>query len=220
MIHRGRLLAGVCLAGATAWWSLPGAVLALLAAWCLAGRTDRDLALALVRGDGLTDADPAWSEAQRHWHGLHRHLRHLQGSARLDPSTGTWRRWYGEHRLEDLPGVALVLLDLDGFKTINDRDGHAAGDAVLARVGAGLNHGMRSGDLVCRWGGNAFLLILPRTDAAGALAVARRVRDVVASATPITATVATAVRGQAEPTAALLHRIASELDRMRAGRGA
>jgi len=54
----------------------------------------------------------------------------------------------------------LVLLDLDGFKAINDRLGHQGGDAVLRQVGEALRHGMRSGDIAARVGGDEFALLL------------------------------------------------------------
>lgn len=70
---------------------------------------------------------------------------------------------------------ALLLVDLDGFKSVNDTDGHLAGDAVLTGVAAVLSEHVRAGDLACRLGGDEFAVLLPRTSAAQALKVARRV---------------------------------------------
>jgi diguanylate cyclase (GGDEF)-like protein len=76
--------------------------------------------------------------------------------------------------------VALVLADLDDFKAVNDRHGHQAGDVVLRAVADVLAEGVREVDLAARWGGEEFLLLLPETDADGAVAVGERVRGALA----------------------------------------
>ena len=74
--------------------------------------------------------------------------------------------------------VALLMADLDGFKQINDRLGHGAGDDVLVRVAATLRRVVPSGGLVCRLGGDEFAILLhPAPSRAAALAVADRVID-------------------------------------------
>jgi diguanylate cyclase (GGDEF)-like protein len=70
--------------------------------------------------------------------------------------------------------LSLVLLDLDGFKSVNDADGHPAGDEVLRRVG-GVLRGVRRTDDCFRTGGDEFALLLPDTPVAGARIVATRV---------------------------------------------
>jgi diguanylate cyclase (GGDEF)-like protein len=77
--------------------------------------------------------------------------------------------------------VALVLLDLDDFKLVNDRHGHPQGDALLTRVAALLRAG-RYGDRAYRLGGDEFALILPHTDNDGARAVAHRLQRELAKA--------------------------------------
>jgi len=80
--------------------------------------------------------------------------------------------------------LTVALIDLDRFKTINDRGGHAAGDHVLkefARIGREC---IRSGDILGRWGGEEFLLLLPDTTLDTALATVDRVRR-LASAIPL-----------------------------------
>jgi two-component system cell cycle response regulator len=82
--------------------------------------------------------------------------------------------------------ICLLLLDLDHFKHINDTYGHPAGDLVLRAFADRISLGLRAGDIAGRWGGEEFLVILPRTDLAGALEVAERIRSATAAA-PVTA---------------------------------
>jgi len=73
--------------------------------------------------------------------------------------------------------VVLLLLDLDGFKTINDQLGHAAGDKVLQAVAERLSASIRAADTVCRYGGDEFVIMLPEVDQPSlADAVAAKVR--------------------------------------------
>ena len=78
-------------------------------------------------------------------------------------------------RLRPQP-FALILFDLDHFKTYNDQHGHQAGDAALARIGDILRRATRGTDVAFRYGGEEFLLLIPDTDLTGAIAVAERVR--------------------------------------------
>jgi diguanylate cyclase (GGDEF)-like protein len=87
-----------------------------------------------------------------------------------------------ERRLAHRQGtsLSLVLLDVDNFKHINDRHGHSGGDAVLQAMGRVLRESSRSTDIVGRWGGEEFVLLLPGAAGAGALHVTERVRETVA----------------------------------------
>jgi diguanylate cyclase (GGDEF)-like protein len=75
---------------------------------------------------------------------------------------------------------ALILLDLDGFKLINERYGHLEGDRLLAEVGAALSDEVRGEDSVFRQGGDEFAVIVEETDAEESAEVAARIRDRVA----------------------------------------
>lgn len=75
--------------------------------------------------------------------------------------------------------LAVVLLDLDRFKEINDNFGHAAGDVMLRAVSRLLTSLARQGDTVARWGGEEFVVVLPETDLAGAQRFAERLRRTI-----------------------------------------
>lgn len=109
----------------------------------------------------------------------------LQSSLRLaltDPLTGLYNRRYalptlaGMAERASLTGLpfAVMVVDLDRFKTVNDRFGHAAGDCVLVEVAARLSAHLREGDLLARIGGEEFLIGLPDTGLAEAEEIAAR----------------------------------------------
>jgi diguanylate cyclase (GGDEF)-like protein len=91
-------------------------------------------------------------------------LESAEQRACLDGLTGLLNRGEGEIRLnrmvESGRTASAILVDLNAFKTINDSWGHSAGDQVLKACGAILSDSTRSGDLVCRWGGDEFLVII------------------------------------------------------------
>jgi two-component system, cell cycle response regulator len=116
--------------------------------------------------------------------------RRLARQALTDDLTELANRRHGAHQLEREVALcvrhgrvlALVRVDVDHFKAINDTHGHQAGDQVLADVARRLAGAVRGGDELARWGGDEFVAILPGTDKPGALRAAERLRAAVAAA--------------------------------------
>ncbi|HOL38419.1 MAG TPA: GGDEF domain-containing protein [Rubrivivax sp.] len=117
--------------------------------------------------------------------------RELRRQACTDELTGVanrrrfMERLQAEHeRLLRHPHLqcALLALDIDHFKQVNDTHGHAAGDAVLVEVARAMRLATRQQDLVARWGGEEFMILLPDTGRAEATALAQRLRRQVQSA--------------------------------------
>ncbi len=77
--------------------------------------------------------------------------------------------------------LSCMMIDADGFKEINDTYGHDAGDVVLKRLAKELKHSVRSDDIVCRLGGDEFIIICPSTDLEGALYLGEQTRKKIAS---------------------------------------
>jgi diguanylate cyclase (GGDEF)-like protein len=82
-------------------------------------------------------------------------------------------------RRSKLP-LSLLMVDLDNFKSINDRHGHLCGDAVLAAIGSIMKTELRGSDVKCRYGGDEFMVILPDTPVAGARQVSDNLRRAIA----------------------------------------
>jgi diguanylate cyclase (GGDEF)-like protein len=134
----------------------------------------------------LTAAMCVW---QAHTHDRQR--RELALASRTDHLTGVFnRRGFHERADAELAraarsrgDVALVLVDLDGFKRVNDAHGHAAGDDLLRWVAGRLLAGLRPSDVAGRLGGDEFALLLPGLDARGARDVGERLRATLAERT-------------------------------------
>jgi diguanylate cyclase (GGDEF)-like protein len=124
-------------------------------------------------------AASAWRNAQLY--------SELLDAAMTDPLTSLLNtRWLHETGARDLARSvrlgsphAVLLLDLDHFKQVNDSCGHAIGDTVLRRVSRTLRALVRKSDAVVRFGGEEFLILLPDTETAGALMLAEKIREAV-----------------------------------------
>lgn len=105
----------------------------------------------------------------------------LSVDARHDPLTGLLNRRGLEEAIgsmgEDAFPAALALLDLDHFKQVNDRYGHDVGDQVIRAVADHLRRHLKGRDLVCRWGGEEFLIVLTDTQCATAREVVEAIRE-------------------------------------------
>lgn len=111
----------------------------------------------------------------------------------IDPLTGIYNRRYALPRLAGIAvqaasegsDFAVMVVDLDRFKSVNDRFGHAAGDAVLVEVARRLSENLRLSDMLARIGGEEFLVALPQTTLPEAERIAERLRQMVGEA-PVT----------------------------------
>jgi two-component system cell cycle response regulator len=146
----------------------------------------------------------------------------------IDPLTGLHNRRYAFPQLARIAEragrggreFAVLLLDLDRFKAVNDTWGHAAGDTVLAEVARRLTAGLRPTDMVARIGGEEFLAVLPETGFRTAMAVAERLRRSVSGAPvrtaealiPVTLSIGLAMGGGAEAGAAQVDTLLARAD--------
>lgn len=117
---------------------------------------------------------------------VRRHQRQLARANATDPLTGLANRRAATQQLDALPAAtadgpraALLLLDIDHFKKVNDRHGHEAGDRVLVALADCLRAAGDANDVIARWGGEEFLVLRPQTSKAAALALAEHLRAAV-----------------------------------------
>lgn len=107
---------------------------------------------------------------------------HFKRLSMYDPLTGLLNRRaaldlvdeFAQHN--SLTGTAVVVMDIDHFKQVNDSHGHEVGDEVLKRVSAVVQHAVREGDAAVRWGGEEIVVICPKTNADGVVRVAEKLR--------------------------------------------
>ncbi len=120
---------------------------------------------------------------------LHNAIEHeqLQKIAAIDPLTGVYNRRFGMTRLSEEYARAvrkdfhlgILMVDIDHFKKINDTYGHLAGDRILKSLAGRVRQGMREGDILVRYGGEEFMLILPGASRDDAFNIADRIRHLV-----------------------------------------
>jgi two-component system cell cycle response regulator len=120
----------------------------------------------------------------------------LRRAAATDPLTGLLNRGQLGPRVGELVAaarrtgrpLACLMIDLDFFKAVNDSYGHPTGDVVLMEVARRLDRAKRTSDVLVRYGGEEFLVLLPETDSEGALGLAERLRAAIAEAPIVAAT--------------------------------
>ncbi len=126
-------------------------------------------------------------EQQRVIEDLKEKLKQAESEANIDHLTNTFNRRSFERALNEVFEeykkrgniFSLVIIDLDGFKKVNDTYGHSAGDLVLRRVAYILRQNLRAKDILARWGGDEFAILLPGTSTEQAIAVAERLKKAV-----------------------------------------
>jgi diguanylate cyclase (GGDEF)-like protein len=112
----------------------------------------------------------------------------LRDAAETDSVTGVYSHRHLQDRLRQESAratrartpLSVLMVDLDDFKDVNDQHGHQAGDRVLRAIAGSLRGAVRTGDVVARYGGDEFVVLMPDTDAAAAAVVAERARAAVA----------------------------------------
>lgn len=180
--------------------SVPLALLMLLLTWWLARQISFPLWQLAKRVRGLDEEDAAERLQRVHaWYFeaaelkrallvgvslLNKKIGKLSKDVRTDPMTGLLNRrgmrmLFDEWRDEERP-FSMVLIDLDHFKQVNDLYGHDAGDSVLIRLSELMRNSAREGDMLCRIGGEEFLMLLPDTPSKQAFLVADRLREYIA----------------------------------------
>ena len=133
---------------------------------------------------------------------------------RTDPLTGVCNRRTMDEALDQLFALknrydttfSLAILDIDHFKRVNDEQGHLAGDYVLQNVARLLDETVRETDILTRYGGEEFVVLMPHTDFDGACYFAERMRASVEAKLPVTVSIGVAAAVGGESSDLLMHR--------------
>jgi diguanylate cyclase (GGDEF)-like protein len=171
-----------------------GAALALLMPLSTAGRVVGLVELVSDRSDHRFHAgEMAWLRTMTNQAAAAlenvRLVQQLRDAAETDSVTGVYSHRHLQDRLRQETtrasragtSLSVLMVDLDEFKGVNDEHGHQAGDRVLRAIAAALRGAVRGGDLVARYGGDEFVVLMPDTDATAAAVVAERAQGAVAA---------------------------------------
>lgn len=135
--------------------------------------------------------------------------------ARTDPLTGVGNRRGLDKILENMLAVktryettffSMIMFDIDHFKEVNDRQGHLRGDHILKQVAGVLDEHARETDVVTRYGGEEFVVVMPQTDLEGACVFGERMRQIIEQETSITVSGGVAVAVDGDTPESLLSR--------------
>ena len=150
----------------------------------------------------------------------------LRDLSQHDELTGLYNRRYVMQRLDDELArlrrkpvhLTVALVDLDGFKRVNDEIGHDAGDEVLRAAAGALQLATRKADVVARYGGDEFVILFPDTETEGARTVSTRILDqtrdavrAVCPSIPVTASIGTTVVQPGDEPAEIIRRVDEQL---------
>jgi diguanylate cyclase (GGDEF)-like protein len=150
-------------------------------------------------------------------------LRRLRRRAMYDAKTGllsadAWTQ-LARRRTRRAWHVAVLMVDVDRFKAVNDRRGHLTGDAVLASVASAMRAGLRAGDLAGRFGGDEFVVLLTDVTPREAAAIAERAVQRIRTRCPVTASAGVACAAAGSSLDALTRRADAALYRAKAAGG-
>ncbi len=154
-----------------------------------AGSNDLESTIYRALG-GLTVLTVLFSTYVLHTRSAFKRVKRLfEIQAMRDSLTGLYNRYYFEERIKEeilradrnREALAILLCDVDNFKTINDNQGHQVGDEVLRKVSEGIKEATRGIDLVCRWGGDEIVVVLSNITREGIMIAADRIRKRIIS---------------------------------------